>query len=255
MKTIFGIACYHRPECKTLHTLLDIGIPKERIVIAVNCPEDNGTYSERYGDSVRIIYRDKKNVAGNRNNMLDEIEGDVVLLDDDIKAFRKYDRGASTYGRFIEASGEELDEMLEECFGKARETGSALFGFASTDNTMIAAQNFDKHFTYSLNGNFQGGFCGYIDRSIRHDEEYDVLDDYELNLRILAEGGSILRRNDWYAEKGKMAGNAGGCKALYEGGAQHRCMRQLERQWGCLFKTMKADKGIRVTCAKVEGME
>lgn len=255
MEITYGIACYHRPECKTLHTLLKAEIPKDRILIAVNCAEDYETYSKKYGRDFEILYKPKKNVAGNRNNMLERMSGKIVLLDDDIVAFKRYERSNGKYGKFVDACAEEFEKMLADCFAKAEETKSVLFGFASSGNPMNAAQYFDNHHRYSVNGNFQGGFCGYPDTALRHDESYDVLDDYELNLRILAEGKNILRRNDWMADKGKMAGNSGGCKELYDSGAQHRCMRRLEKQWGFLFTTAKQDKGIRVTCAKVEGLK
>lgn len=251
----YGIASYHRLECKTYKTLLNNGIPNERILISVNCKEDYEQYSRLYGESVRIIYKEKNNVAGNRNNLLDAMSGDIVILDDDITSFKRYSKNHGKHGNFVNIKIGELDKIMEQCFSKARSIDCSVFGFASSKNQLIAEKHYIKNATYSINGNFQGGFCGYINTNLRHDEKYDVLDDYELNIRILATGGNILRRNDVYAEKGKMAQNKGGCMELYRQGAQSRCMRQLERQWGFMFKTKKQDKGIMLNCVKVIGIK
>ena len=252
---MYGIACYHRPQCKTLGTLLDLGIGKDEILIAVNCEEDNDEYIRRYGKSFKIIYHKKRNVAGNRNNILEELHSPCVIFDDDITAFKRYVSDGSRYGHFRKMTdGEEFRSVISECFRKAGEQRALIFGVAASDNTMIARGHSEKGSLYSLNGNFQGGFCGYLSDNIRHDESYDVLDDYELNLRMLAQGRNILRRNDIYAEKGEMGNNEGGCKELYEHGAQQRCMKRLKSQWGPLFSVIGNAKGIRITCAKVKGI-
>ena len=251
----YGIACFHRPECKTLHTLTSMGAKSDRILIATNCHDDYEEYSRLYGSKFNVIYREKKNVAGNRNNIIEELGTPCVILDDDIMEFGKYDRHVTKWGRFEKiADIRLLDSLMCECFSMAKKQNAALFGVAASDHTKTAADHFDGMERYSLNGNFQGGFCGYLQNDLRHDESYDVLDDYELNLRILANGGNILRRNDLYARKGKMAGNAGGCKDLYDSGAQERCMKQLSKQWGPLFNVIGNASGIRITCAKVRGV-
>ena len=66
----YGIAGYHRPECKTYHTLVGMGVSKDKIVISLNDEDDYVKYKELYGDEVKVIYKKGNNVACNRNNII-----------------------------------------------------------------------------------------------------------------------------------------------------------------------------------------
>lgn len=89
----YAIASYHRPKCKTYYALKECGIEDERIVISLNDSNDFKTYVEALGSQAQIITRRGNNVASNRNNILNYFENGakIILLDDDIRDFRKWE--------------------------------------------------------------------------------------------------------------------------------------------------------------------
>ena len=90
MGLIYGIPSYHRPECRTVKTLLNAGIEPERIVVSLQDKSDVATYREKY-PSVRFIFRETDCASGNRNTLLENIDArPICLLDDDIRGFSMF---------------------------------------------------------------------------------------------------------------------------------------------------------------------
>lgn len=250
LKSIFyGIASYHRPDCRTLETLLRIGIDPDRITLSLNDLIDYGTYKARHTGKARIIYGPGKGVACNRNNLLNSYKpGDyVVILDDDIKNFKRYTAGGK-YGKLsnIETAA-ELDRTMRECFDLAACRRIPFFGFFSTGNQMMITSAVQNDGQYSINRMYQGGFCGFIvDGRTRYDEGYLVLDDYEIILRGMVAGRDTFRRNDVIADKPPMGGAKGGYYDLYRQGIQQRYMIKLLQQYRGIFTVNKGFSGIRL---------
>ena len=241
----YGIASYHRPECLTAQTLLNIGVSSEAIMIFVNTEEDASDYKYAWGNKLPIRFKLKHNVAGNRNNILENADKscDLVILDDDIASFRWLDTTAPNKGgKWTPLNAEELEKKIEETFAEARKAHADMWGVAYTEQSK---QRLLTKGVYAINKNFQGGFNGFLNRDLRFDESYNLQDDYEINLRIIAGGGNILRRNDLAAHKGKMGGNPGGCQDLYRQGEQEKCLRKLEQQYPGMFRMYKDHTGGR----------
>lgn len=249
MKNIFyGIASYHRLECKTLSTLTKLGIPSNRIVVSLNDEQDYKEYSRRYGKTVKVIYRPGNCVANNRNNLLEHFPAGahVVILDDDIRGFKKYRANGEPLGKLwpIE-TGAELEKMIAESFEVAELEGIPFFGFYSSENLhMLLTGNF-KDGVYSKDRIYQGGFCGFvIDDNWRYNNSYRVLDDYEILMRLWAKGGHTFRRNDCVAVKPKMASCKGGYYDLYQRGIQKKFMIKLLQDYPGAFTVKKDFSGL-----------
>lgn len=236
MKNIYyGITSYHRPECITLNMLLKMGIPKERIIITLNDPNDYDTYMKLYGDTCKVILRAGDNDSFNRNTVLNSFKtGDrVCLLDDDLISIKKLVPKNNKVGfgfRKIETRA-ELEAMLDECFNECEKVGSRFFGFYQVSNNGWMKNAIDKDGIWSNKKLFQGGFWGFINSDLRFDESYFLQGDYEIILRQIVEDRNIIRRNDVVAEKKPNAITEGGCNDLYRQGVQQKMQDKLMEQY------------------------
>lgn len=132
-KMIFGIASYHRPQCKTYRFLIKIGISNSDILIGLNDEDDYELYKRNYPES-NIVVRKGFSAAFNRNTLLQEINAPCVLLDDDISGIqilREKKKGKNPY--FTNATVEELKGCIENCFEESRKNNAKIFG-ASPNN-------------------------------------------------------------------------------------------------------------------------
>lgn len=246
-KIYYGIASYHRPNCPTLKTLLEIGIPKENIVISLNDENDYKEYKERYANEVKVIYKYGTNVACNRNNILNYFNnGDyVMVLDDDIKSIKKYVMNESKYGKLVRLEREELEIMLLEAFEEAKKINSSFFGTYAIDNTMMLKSTITGQGLYSINKMFQGGSTGFIvDEETRYDESMLLLDDYEIILNNIKKGKYVPRRNDIVFCTPKMGSSEGGYFDIYKQGKQKEYLIKLSKKYPGWFKIKKDYSGI-----------
>lgn len=245
----YGIASYHRPECKTLKTLLELGVNKKDITISLNDINDYDEYSKKYSD-IRVIYKDGNCVANNRNNLIRNhaVGQKLIILDDDIISFRKWtlDNSTSKCGKLVKIqSKDELEEILEECFNETIKVGNNKFGIYAISNTMLIKGTIETQGKYSVNKMFQGCFCGLIvDGKTYYDDNFRVLDDYELVLRDIKQNKFILRRNDLVADTPKMGAVKGGYYELYKKGIQKEYMIKLLKKYPGMFKIKKDYGGI-----------
>lgn len=222
---IYGISSYHRPQCKTFFALKELGANEEDIIICVNDEDDFTEYKKTFKN---VIYVKGDCVAQNRNNLLRIAKGNIVLLDDDIRYFNKLVAAKTKSGvswRKIE-SIIELEKMIEECFTEMKRIGANVFGTYSIGNADWAKATILKDGVFSINKLFQGGFCGFTGLE-KYDENFKVLDDYELILRLISQGKFSIRRNDLIAEKNGMGKDEGGYFNLYKQGIQQLYGRRL----------------------------
>lgn len=234
-KIYYGITSYHRPECITLHMLLKIGIPKERIIITLNDPNDYGTYKKLYGESIKIVLRVGDNDSFNRNTVLDSFPSGarVCLVDDDLLSIKRLVPANNKLGVGFKkiTNGAELEALLTECFDECEKVGSRFFGFYQVSNTGWMKKAIDKDGIWSNKKLFQGGFWGFINSDLRFDDSYFLQGDYELILRQIVEGRNIIRRNDVVVEKKPNAITEGGCNDLYRQGVQQKMQDKLMEQY------------------------
>ena len=247
-KIYYGIAGYHRPECKTYHTLVKLGIPKDQIVISLNDEIDYKTYKELYGNEVEVIYRKGNNVACNRNNILDHFPLDsyVMVLDDDIASFKTWiPEGNSKYGKLVNLTRKELEEKLLDAFKQTESARGNMFGTYAIANTMMIKGTIETQGVYSINKMFQGGSCGFIkDDHHRYNEDMLLLDDYEIVLRNIKEGNIVLRRNDIVAVTPKMGSTKGGYFDIYKLGKQKEYILKLKAMYPDMITVKKDYSGV-----------
>lgn len=247
-KIYYGIAGYHRPECKTYHTLVKMGIPKDQIVISLNDEEDYKTYKELYGNETTVIYKKGNNVACNRNNILNHfpVGTYVMVLDDDISSFKTIEKSkTSKYGKLVTMDRKELEDRLYDAFKTTLQVKGNMFGTYAIANTMMIKGTLETQGLYSVNKMFQGGSCGFIvDETHRYKEEMLLLDDYEIVLRNIKEGNYTLRRNDIVAVTPKMGSSKGGYYDIYKLGKQKEYILKLKEMYPDMITVKKDYSGV-----------
>lgn len=216
----YGIASYKRPKCRTVSTLLKAGIDKSDICIAVQTKEDYEQYSEIH-DGIRIIYEPKDCAAGNRNTLLGHANSPLWLLDDDIVSFGRYE------GKGFRVNTRACLEDMEELAELSKKNGISILGLAPTGNAIIA-KNRTK---YTYDCLLQGSAIFVSDLSVRFNENWKMVEDYELSLRVIATGGRIIRANRLTANKPQNGTNQGGLHDRYINGELPKWIRLLAKQY------------------------
>lgn len=221
----YGIASYHRPECKTVKTLMDAGVPAEDIIISVQTEEDLAEYSKRH--RVKIIYEPNDCAGGNRNTLLKNIEGDVTLLDDDITSFA-YWNGE----KFVTDTKTALERMQGTLSGIRDDF--AIAGVSPNTNGIIRRSRPDRSYLCLL----QGTVLIFRNREILFDEKWKMVEDYEISLRAVRLGETTLRLNDFAANKPQNGTNEGGLHDRYKRGELRLWINRL----GAAYKEFKPNR-------------
>ena len=229
----YGIASYHRPECKTVETLLKCGVAASDIIISTQSLEDYKQYKEKH--AVEVIYAEKDCAGGNRNTILDAVNEPVVLLDDDITNFVCYN------GKSFKTSENVLLEAVEKMTRICKENNIKLAGISATTNSLCRVDRDDV----SLRTLLQGSFLLFMDNGIRFDERWKMVEDYELSLKLIRRGQLVARFNDYCAVKPKNGTNSGGMHDRYERGELKLWIAQLGKVYP-IFKPNKDMTGGRV---------
>lgn len=230
----YGISSYHRPECETYKALKALNIRDEDIIICVNDKDDFKAY--KYP---QVVYTEGDCVACNRNHLLEITQGNIVLLDDDIKCFKQLKEKDTKSGIGFEriTDKEAFEEIMEDCFQAMQKYKANTFGVYSMENAEWAYTSVIRDGIFSVNKLYQGGCCGFFGGTKMYDENFKVLDDYELILRDIRQRKRALRRNDIVASKGKMGGNQGGYYSLYKMGIQRQYGEKLVMKYHDLVRS------------------
>ncbi len=230
---IFGIPSYKRPQCKTAHMLLENGIDKHDIVISVQTREDRDAYKKLH--DVEIIYGEADCAAGNRNTILKYVGQPVILMDDDVYGINVY---YETERKFKRNTAEALSNVkyMED---EARKIHAQVFGIAANSNVIIRGARYKT----DINVLLQGTFIGIMNSALRFNTSYKVVDDYELCCRIIKQGGTTLRFNDFSCAKPKNTSNAGGCKERYENGELQKTIKRMSKEYSFFVPNKHYDGG------------
>lgn len=216
---LYGIASYKRPECKTVDTLLEAGVRNEDIVISTQTESDYSVYKRNF--KCDVIFAEKDSAAGNRNTILDYVDRPVILLDDDINGFYRF-----TDGKWKKDTAGGL-ESLEDLFNTAEINKCCIYGVSANTNGIITRNRYE----YDINTLLQGTVIGVLDKDVRFDERWKMVEDYELCLRMLRKKKTILRANYICAGKPKNGTNAGGLHERYASGQLKYWIEALERTY------------------------
>lgn len=226
----FGIASYHRPECKAVKTLLNYGICREDIIISTQTQEDYEEYKNKH--DVEVIYSDKDCAGGNRNTILQTLQEPVVLLDDDITNFSAYDGQSFKIADIV--LKDEIDKMIVIC----NKNKVAVAGISPSTNAIVRKGRAEVDFLALL----QGTFLLVIDTDIRFNEKWKMVEDYELALNVISSGKNTARFNDLCANKPKNGSNKGGMHERYERGELKYWIEKLHKVYP-IFKPNKTLTG------------
>lgn len=253
MKEIYyAVISYHRPECVTVKTLIDLGVPESKIIIFLQDKDDLGKYNKNW-TSIKKVLIEGKGVAANRNNVLKydgySIGHRVALLDDDVLSFIKLDlfsdKGVEKVKSKKIYDGKIFFNILNECFNETEQIGSTMFGVSPTANAMFARGRLMTDGSYSVNKLFQGGLIGHIiDKKTYYNESYSSVEDYELQLRIHSSGGITLRRNDISASKKPNRNYVGGLFDFYRTNQQNSDLDRLCSEYSRYVKVKPDYSGV-----------
>lgn len=242
------IPSYKRPDsCKTALYLNSCGWPKEDIIIGTQTKEDFEAYTESYGDIATITYREAKNCAGNRNNLLEYVGHErVVLMDDDIKRVWRYDLPEEGHGIPTVLEGEELLKALETISKCMDIAGAKIAGTAMHTNFIFLEREMLKRGRWRKTSLLSGMFM-VMDAGERvFDESYDCIDDHEYCLRLLANGESTLRACWIVVDKPQDTTNKGGCYDMYQSGKKVEVLKRMEAEYGAIAKVKKDWTGMQL---------
>lgn len=206
----FYIPSYKRPlRCITVDYLLSCGVGFSDIYISTQTEEDLQAYSEQYGHKCNVIYAPANSCAGNRNSCILHARSTncerFVLMDDDVISIMSFlpkrdtpiNRG--NFAQFIEG----VERLLN--------SGVSLCGLYPISNNMFALKQPRISKTIVV-----GVFLAFGTNKHLFNPEFKIKDDFELSLRLISGGASVVRLNWFYSKIILHA--AGGCKDDYDSG-------------------------------------
>lgn len=226
---IYGIASYKRPECKTIDLLNSLGVGNDRIYVALQDESELEKYAA-FHKGVTYVIRKADCAAGNRNTLIQRLPKPLVLLDDDLKAF-VIRRNGQNFKRITTEA--ELEMELEAVIAEARLNNCSLIGFSATENNMVARARPDFSYDVLL----QGSMLIALGET-QFDENWKMVEDYEISLRIIHRNGHTIRANQISAIKPKNGTNEGGLHERYENNELPTWTKRL----GMKYKEFKPNK-------------
>lgn len=194
MDIIWGIASYRRADKQyMLDYLYALGYPKEQIIISTQTIEDYNEYIKLFNDKATIIFREGNNVSDNKNTLLDYYcenykDAQLVICSDKVKSIQYLGVDKKTHK--IDKR-EQLETIVRKAFSLANFYGAELWGGYTTSNAFFMSH------TITINTLLIGCFMGVVNpRKWRFDRRQPLKEDFELVLRVINNGGCVLRFND-----------------------------------------------------------
>lgn len=185
-----------------------------------------------------MIYRKAENSAGNRNTILLHCkESPIVLLDDDITSFAI---GTKTENMIKRSRGDAINLIK-----KLAKLDYDLIGCAETTSNVIMR----NREPISRNVLLQGSFIIVRTSELLFNENYKMLEDYELACRAIQNGYKVARYNYLGTNKPKNGTNKGGYHEQYLSGENKKWLWLLQNDYS-FFKVNKEKTGGRIVWKK-----
>lgn len=207
--TIIGIPSAGRADKQfTLDYLERIGVPRERILFAVQTKADLEDYTAA-GICERVLaitYGPAHNAAGNRNNLLNAVEpgAEMLMLDDDIREIVRLESAADGAHRAETVdSFPALLRLAADGFAAARKLGAFGFGVSGWQLPERMA------FSVSTSALCGGAVMGIIAGAARFSPLYDTKEDYAFCCESIRQSGAFPELG-YYAAKVE-GRHSGGC--------------------------------------------
>lgn len=253
MKKInYAIISYHRPECVTIRTLLELGIEKSDITVFLQDRNDCEAYKVLHPE-INLVLVEGKGCSVNRNNVLrydGYSVGDwVCMLDDDVLSFTKMklfaEKGQTKATSRKIYDKKVFEEDVAKSFSETEQIGSVIWGCSPTGNAMFAKTRLLVDGEFSVNKLFQGGLVGHIiDKKTYYNETYRTVEDYEIQLRIISSGGLTIRKNDIATSKKPNRNYKGGLFEIYRTDATENDLDRLCAEYSRYVKVKPDYSGV-----------
>ena len=184
------------------------------------------------------------NLCRIRNWILDNSPTkNVLLLDDDISVFRRYERNISN-----DITEAHFYEFLENAFDMAKQSGARFWGVNCVDDKGSYRENTPFSFNAYIGGPFQAHI---LEHEIRYDESLPLKEDFDMTLQQLDRYRRVMRFNyiHYFA---KMHSNTGGCASYRTLERERKNLELLIKKWGSHI--IKTDKGTSQVMRKTENL-
>lgn len=213
---VIAIPSYKRPESQaTVEYISGMGVPKERIYIFTQTQDDYEAY-QKYAGVSQIVYAEAKSVTEARNNILCNLDGNILMMDDDIRRI-----SIMKAGNLEPITEREMfAKIINECFEKTKKARAEIFGVYPVYNEYFMSPTISTKVTVNTVMGFAEGF------DKKFDEQYTTKEDIELCSRILHNGGKVLRFN-YLAVDAKHRTNAGGCYDVWHSDENRKTVKRL----------------------------
>lgn len=217
----------------------------DEIVISTQTEDDFEAYSDEYGGVARVVYRAASSAAGNRNTLLETVgDGErALMLDDDTPSLKICFGEKSNMVR--DATRGDIDGF----FDAMEREGVRLGGAYPVDNPYFAF----RREAISRNAMLIGAAMMFVGGGLRFNERYCACEDYELSLRLIAGGETILRFNrllcttsgDSMAD-GLSGKTSGGMAGHYARGEHAEAIRRLVSEYWPIAKLGKNGTSLQI---------
>lgn len=193
MNIVWGIASYKRADRQPwLMQLHKWGYGKKDIILSTQTKADYEEYSKKWGDHATIIYRQGENVSDNKNTILDYLKDDprrLVMNSDKLRGVNIL-RADGKGLRAVETR-EEMEGLLKYMMETSDKLGGEIAGCYSVENTFFMSH------TIHVNQQMLGCFMIFRERTKwRFDHQCPLKEDFEIIMRIIANGGRVVRFNN-----------------------------------------------------------
>lgn len=182
----YGRAC----QQKTLKYLLYCGC--KDITLQTQTKSDMRLLSEKYGTEIKVLYKKASRLSENANNGLHSFDDGefVCVVDDDITSFTYCDINRNTRKK---ANGEQFIKELLGLENELQRIGANVGVTFPLSNQSMASAATSSRFDKNALGT--GSLMMIRVGSVWCDESLTSCEDYDVQLREIAEGRSIIRCN------------------------------------------------------------
>jgi hypothetical protein len=166
-------------------------------------------------------------ITATRNWILNNAgDDDVVMIDDDVKTCG-YLQLNETSGKYVKVTGNAWLKECEKLFAITRAVGYRIWGIATQD----ALRSVYPYRPFLFQSYVTASFMGICNESgIRFDEDFKVKEDYEINLRCIAEDGGVVAARYLFWQNEHWSTD-GGCKDYRTLAMEESCIAKLQEKY------------------------
>lgn len=166
-------------------------------------------------------------ITATRNWILDNTDDpDVVMIDDDVKTCG-YQQMNEENVRYVKVKGDAWIEECRKLFDITRQMRFRIWGIA----TQGSPRSVYPYKPFLFRSYVTASFMGICNESgIRFDESFRVKEDYEINLRCVAEDGGVVAARYLFWQNEHWTTD-GGCKDYRTIEMESDCIKRLQKMY------------------------